>query len=714
MYHRVCPVPRTLFPPTYNVRPEVFESQLRWLLNHGFEAWPLKRLIEAKKQGETISSRVFAVTFDDGYENNYTYALPILQKLQVPATIFLATAFIDSDAPFPFDNWVHSGDWQVRSEAWRPLNRSQCRKMLDSGLIEFGCHTHTHQDFRNHPTAMAADLEICRDYLHREFGIENPSFAFPYGTPDQGFSDAELADVAKQVGCSCALQVGNSVVHAKDDLFHWQRFDVASGDSGRSLAAKLDGWSQWVRGFWRSVRQTPPKRQTKALPSMSTLEPTLPQSQGWKSIRDRVVTHRSGMALLDQGIISGASFVTSLLVGRVLGKESLGILFVALAIFTFLQCITDQLVHVPYLVRSPHFDPDRNRKYMGSSFVHAMLATIIGLCVVMIISVSLQWNADASQVLPHILLLLAIALPGMMLREFMHSMFHNQLRQSEAVRLDSTVAITQISLLALLAYLGQLTLSNAIVVIGGAAAIIGLVNFPKLWRAMEISPPMVLQDLRSNWQIGRWTLGSYLIGSSAPTFLPWILVFFHGAGSTGLLAACLTLFGIAQTFLRGIGKYMAPQMAVSYARGGRAELILSIRRFLLFASLTITVIAIGLALGGELLVHFAFGDNYDGCAPIMHLLAISCWLQTFDVVAGNTLLALARSEQNFRADIARCITILAMAMWLIPSLGPLGVAWCLLVGMIAGLVVRAWLLVSALREIPASSNDQEWLTSVTP
>ncbi len=77
MYHRVCPVTRRLYPPTYNVRPETFESQLKWLLRHGYEPWTLDRLIATRRAGEEIPPQAFAVTFDDGYANNYLYALPI-------------------------------------------------------------------------------------------------------------------------------------------------------------------------------------------------------------------------------------------------------------------------------------------------------------------------------------------------------------------------------------------------------------------------------------------------------------------------------------------------------------------------------------------------------------------------------------------------------------------------------------------------------------
>lgn len=707
IYHRVCPTVNRWYPPTYHVVPEVFEHQLRWLLNQGYQAWPLQKLIAFHREKTPIPSKVFAVTFDDGYENNYTFAYPILKRLHIPATIFLATEFIDTARPFPFDNWSLDARHEKFPDAWKALNWEQCREMQESGLIEFGCHTHTHQDFRNDPAGLCDDIRKSMACLKERLNIEQPTFAFPYGTPDEGFSDVELAEAVKESGCKCALQVGNSIVHDTDDLFHWPRFDVASRDTGRSLAAKLDGWSQWARGWWRKVRTLPRSaRSDSTVPSHSAGTSSNP-ALTWKQSLHRFLSNRSSMALIDQGIISGTSFITSLVVGRLVGKEGLGVLFITLGIFTFLQLVTDQLVHVPFLVRSPHFEASRIKKLIGSSLVHAGVITVIGVAILMVCALISYEQTTSPPTLPLAFGLLALLLPGMMLREFMHSMLHNQLRQAEAVRLDLAVATLQIGLLVLLIGVGQLTIAHTLLVLGGSAAVMALWRLPKFLGEVEIAFPLPAQDFTRNWEVGKWTLGSYLIGSSAPTVLPWFLAYFHGAESTGLLAACLTLFGIAQTFLRGVGKYMAPQMAVAFAKGGRESLVESIKHFTVFVTATITLIAITLAVGGEYLIQVAFGKDYSGVAPIMWLLAIGCWMQTFDVVAGNSLLAITRSDRNFHADCARFAATLVFAAWCIPQWGAWGVALSLVVGMLSGLLFRGWMLWIAIRDLPGRMDASD-------
>ncbi|TWU24013.1 MurJ-like flippase [Novipirellula galeiformis] len=420
----------------------------------------------------------------------------------------------------------------------------------------------------------------------------------------------------------------------------------------------------------------------------------------------RVASNRGGLALLDQGIVSGTNFVTSLIVGRYLGKENLGILFITLSMYTVLQCITDQLVHTPYLVRAPHFNGQRSKGYTGSVLAHAALLTLLAIGLIAVTAVGMGLTDSANGPLASSMLLLTILLPGMMLREFIHSLLHNQLRQAEAVLLDGAVAAVQLVALLLWWWNESLTVGHTLIAIGGASALVGAFWLPRLIRNVKVTLNLIASDFRHNWKIGRWTLGSYLVGSSAPTVLPWLLAITHGTQATGLLAACLTLIGLAQTFLRGLGKYMAPQMSVSYAQGGSVALRKTVQTFLVYALSVVTLMALVLGIGGQWLVQLVYGSEYDDVSRVMQCLALGCWVQTIDIVVGNGLLAVALSNRNFWADCVRCAVTAGLAFLVIPRLGPLGVAIALVVGMVAGLAIRIPCLLTALAQLPERSSPE--------
>ena len=252
MYHRV--VPRGQELPTWNVSPEKFRSQLAGLLDRGYVAWSLSQLIEQSQTGGPIPENVFVVTFDDGYANNFLYALPILKELQVPATIFLATAYLNSTVPFPFDDWFQKGTSQVCSETWRALTYHECEQLLDSGVVEFGSHTHTHEDFRGRPDAFRDNLSESMDLLRDRFGIVSPTLSLPYGIVKAGFAGPEYFETAKQLGACCCLTTEEELLSPGSSPFGWGRFIAEEFDTASTIAVKLDGWRDAARDTWRRVR----------------------------------------------------------------------------------------------------------------------------------------------------------------------------------------------------------------------------------------------------------------------------------------------------------------------------------------------------------------------------------------------------------------------------------------------------------------------------
>jgi peptidoglycan/xylan/chitin deacetylase (PgdA/CDA1 family) len=263
-YHRVAPCVAGLPRPTINVTPERFCQQIAGLQQRGYTIRPLAEMLRIRRLGLPLPPRTVVLTFDDGFASVYKYAWPILRELQAPATIFLCTAFIESEAPFPFDPWAAAFQRQAPRESWRPLRFDECREMLASGLIEFGAHTHTHQDFRLRPSDFADDLRTNCESLRAQLGLREISFAFPFG-----YSDEELMGAVREAGTTCALTVDGRLNPLAADPFGWGRFTAYDYDTAGTLAAKREGWYGWVvarcKRCGRLARKlTPPWRLEKS------------------------------------------------------------------------------------------------------------------------------------------------------------------------------------------------------------------------------------------------------------------------------------------------------------------------------------------------------------------------------------------------------------------------------------------------------------------
>jgi peptidoglycan/xylan/chitin deacetylase (PgdA/CDA1 family) len=254
MYHRIAEVGAVVRRPTWNVTPRRFREQLEFILEAGYQVWPLERLLDYPASGQTLPERVTALTFDDGYENVFLNAWPVLRELGVPATIFVVTGALESERPFPFDHWASHAQTAVPPVAWRPLTWAQCRELQRSGLITIGSHTHTHRDFRGTDELFAADLDRSLELLTTELGARAYHFSFPYGSRALGFAGDSLMRIAEAAGVTCALTTDTDLVTPGSSPFGWGRFEVTGEDTGATIVAKLEGWYNWmgpIREFYR-------------------------------------------------------------------------------------------------------------------------------------------------------------------------------------------------------------------------------------------------------------------------------------------------------------------------------------------------------------------------------------------------------------------------------------------------------------------------------
>jgi peptidoglycan/xylan/chitin deacetylase (PgdA/CDA1 family) len=93
LYHRINPDNDPFFPA---VSVQAFDAQMRHLAEH-YHVLPLAEIIERMRRGEGVGPGTIAVTFDDGYRDNFVYAHPILRRYDLPATLFVATSYIGTN-----------------------------------------------------------------------------------------------------------------------------------------------------------------------------------------------------------------------------------------------------------------------------------------------------------------------------------------------------------------------------------------------------------------------------------------------------------------------------------------------------------------------------------------------------------------------------------------------------------------------------------------
>jgi peptidoglycan/xylan/chitin deacetylase (PgdA/CDA1 family) len=219
LYHRVSDDARD----NLTVGVEKFDRQMALLRQY---CQPIS--IEAALANEIVpkSDRpLVAVSFDDGYLDNYENAAPILMRNGIPAAFFVSTGMIGTDRRFPHD--VRRGNAPIPTMQW-----DQLRRMRDWGFT-IGSHSVSHIDCASEPEdRVRAELAQSRDDLGRELGIKEPLFAYPYGS--RRHMTPQRLELVKQAGYrACLAAYGGSNVRTIDRFnvlrkgIHWGFSDDA-------------------------------------------------------------------------------------------------------------------------------------------------------------------------------------------------------------------------------------------------------------------------------------------------------------------------------------------------------------------------------------------------------------------------------------------------------------------------------------------------------
>jgi methionyl-tRNA formyltransferase len=168
LYHRVNDDMRD----NVTVGVEEFERQMEWL---GTFATVVRIEDVVTGRIDRYGVRpIVAVTFDDGYADNYTTALPILERHRVPAAFFITTSLVGTAIGFEHD-------LEKKGEVVPTMSWAQVSDLRDRGF-SVGSHTATHIDCGTADLSVVrAELLASRDELQRRFGLSEIVFAYPFG-----------------------------------------------------------------------------------------------------------------------------------------------------------------------------------------------------------------------------------------------------------------------------------------------------------------------------------------------------------------------------------------------------------------------------------------------------------------------------------------------------------------------------------------------------
>lgn len=230
MYHSVNPSPHP--QKRVEISVESFKRQMSFLKNNKYNVVPLETIARLIGTKSKIPPKTVAITFDDGYKDNYIYAFAVLKKYDFPATIFVIINEV--------------GRINNETKQYDRLNWDEIREMADTRLITIGSHTLGPEPLINIQSEEQLRREIfdSRKILEKKLGRRVDIFSYP-----GGFFNPKIKQLVFDAGYSIAVATNPGKKFPNNDVLALKRLRISSSSNNLFVF--------WLEssGFYNFIRE---------------------------------------------------------------------------------------------------------------------------------------------------------------------------------------------------------------------------------------------------------------------------------------------------------------------------------------------------------------------------------------------------------------------------------------------------------------------------
>jgi peptidoglycan/xylan/chitin deacetylase (PgdA/CDA1 family) len=233
MYHGINSVIGSAHPYfETNTSPVAFARHMQHLHESGYKPIDLNTAVRMINSG-ICPQRSVVITFDDGFLDFYTHAMPILQNYQFPATMFVVSDFM--------------GSRTARFDGKKFMTWDEVRQIESLG-IEIGSHTVSHPILHSlHRKDVEKELGVSKQAIEDQLGKSIRSFSYPYAFPEQDNSfRRQLRQCMNTAGYDYGVTTVLGSANRLSDRCFLPRLPVNEYDDAELFQAKLEGSYDWL------------------------------------------------------------------------------------------------------------------------------------------------------------------------------------------------------------------------------------------------------------------------------------------------------------------------------------------------------------------------------------------------------------------------------------------------------------------------------------
>lgn len=216
-------------PDDYTVTPEQLDNDLCYLAENGYSSVTAQQLVDYTLGKGELPQKPVLITFDDGFYNNLSIALPLLEKYDMSAVVSVVGAYTDKLTHAD----SHCGSFSYLT--WEDINA-----LITSDRVEIGCHTYSMHSLssadgrkgcavkngesnEDYVSAFGNDISVFQNTMHENTGSVSFVFAYPFG-----FVSEESIPVLRENGFFVTLgceEKPNYITRDPDCLFGLNRYN---------------------------------------------------------------------------------------------------------------------------------------------------------------------------------------------------------------------------------------------------------------------------------------------------------------------------------------------------------------------------------------------------------------------------------------------------------------------------------------------------------
>jgi len=352
---------------------------------------------------------------------------------------------------------------------------------------------------------------------------------------------------------------------------------------------------------------------------------TTPRLLGFELTANRVRTWgiKSGVSIVDQGLVSGAGFLLSFLLARWLSSEAYGAFAVAFATLLFLSGFHNVLLLEPMSVMGPARYSNQASAYLAAQLkIHKLLGSL--LAGALLLTALLMKLLEANRELAMATAASAFALPFFLMLWLVRRMAYMVQRPAIAGWASAGYFLLTLFGLLVLHTRNVLTPTTAFFVLGSAGLLSVALPLRQLGMlgARTVDPCSWRAVAQENWNYGRWLVLSTALFSVAAQIQTYLAAGFLGLGAAGIFRAMQVPSLVMTQIVIAVGLLVLPSMSYEFGLGQLAQL----RKKAVLASAFVTLLALGyaafLALFADSIEHLLYGGKYSGYVRLIPILGL--------------------------------------------------------------------------------------------